>query len=243
VLVRGPVRLDKVEGDASGIAFNPHTKSLFVALNSPPAVVEVGLDGTTIRRIQLQGFDDTEGIVYVGNGTFAVTEERIRMANLIRIDRDTKRVSVKDAKRTLVDPEDSGNNGLEGIAWDPLKDVYYGVKERSPRKVYRFRFPAKSGEEAKVAHPWDAEAVSLGMIDLAGIHYEPITRKLLIVSDESACVVECKIDGTGVSRLSLAEGSAGLKRRVPKPEGVTMDDAGLLYVISEPNLLYVFARK
>jgi uncharacterized protein YjiK len=33
-----------------------------------------------------------------------------------------------------------------------------------------------------------------------------------------------------------------LKKRVPQAEGIAMDDDGALYLVSEPNLFYVFKK-
>ena len=60
------------------------------------------------------------------------------------------------------------------------------------------------------------------------------------MSHESRNIVQCSLDGRPVSRLSLDVGSAGLKRAIPQAEGITMDDRQVLYVLSEPNLFYVF---
>ena len=81
------------------------------------------------------------------------------------------------------------------------------------------------------------------MSDLAGIYYDTKTGHLLILSDESKCVVECTVDGKKmVSRMFLKEGSAGLTRTLKQPEGITMDDSGNLYICSEPNVLSVFSK-
>ena len=119
--------------------------------------------------------------------------------------------------------------------------ILYGVKEKHPRKVYAFA--VRAGAEEKVRAPWDAERKSLGMKDLSGIHFHAPTRHLLILSDESRCLVECTTSGVEVSRMSLARGSAGLKSSVPQPEGVTMDGEGRLYIVSEPNMLYIFEKR
>lgn len=241
VLVKGPVQLEKGDYNASGVTFNPDTNTLFVVLNSPCWVVEVDLEGKTKRVIPLEFFADTEGIAYMGNGLYAVTEERRRIVCLIRIESDTKEVKREDAMEMLVE-QGSGNNGLEGIAFDADKNMMYVVKEYAPRRIYRF--PRPDGKKAPtVKQPWDIEKESLGMDDVAGIHFHADTGHLLIVSEASVCVVECTTKGEEISRLDMSGGSAGMREGTPQAEGVTMDNKGRLYVVSEPNLLYVFEKK
>ena len=55
-------------------------------------------------------------------------------------------------------------------------------------------------------------------------------------------MVELDVDGRPISTLSLLRGMHGLKRSVPQAEGVAMDDRGVLYLVSEPNLFYVFSK-
>jgi uncharacterized protein YjiK len=75
----------------------------------------------------------------------------------------------------------------------------------------------------------------VGASDAAGCHFDAETSHLLVVSDEDACVIECTLDGREVARMRL-EGA-------PQAEGVTLDDRRNLYVVSEPNLLFVFSRE
>ncbi|MNF18644.1 hypothetical protein D3C80_2228470 [compost metagenome] len=55
-------------------------------------------------------------------------------------------------------------------------------------------------------------------------------------------MIELDVDGRPISSLSLLGGMQGLERSVPQAEGVAMDEAGTLYLVSEPNLFYVFRK-
>ena len=77
---------------------------------------------------------------------------------------------------------------------------------------------------------------------LAGAIVRAVEDNTLILSHESACVVEANKYGIETSRLLLRGGKAGLSRTIFKAEGVALDKRGTLYIVSEPNLLYVFKK-
>ena len=78
--------------------------------------------------------------------------------------------------------------------------------------------------------------------DLSSLDFDAATGHMLALSDESRLVIELNAEGKPVSTLSLLRGMHGLKRSVPQAEGVAMDDRGVLYLVSEPNLFYVFSK-
>lgn len=78
--------------------------------------------------------------------------------------------------------------------------------------------------------------------DLSSLQFDERTGHLLALSDESRLVLELDVDGKPISTLSLLRGQNGLKKSVPQAEGIAMDDNGVLYLISEPNLFYVFEK-
>ena len=48
--------------------------------------------------------------------------------------------------------------------------------------------------------------------------------------------------GNPVSFISLAMGFNGLTQSINQAEGVAMDGQGTIYIVSEPNLFYVFKK-
>ena len=79
--------------------------------------------------------------------------------------------------------------------------------------------------------------------DLSSLQYDQHSGHLLALSDESRLVLEINSDGRPISTLSLLGGRNGLEKGVPQAEGVALDDRGRLYLVSEPNLFYVFEKQ
>ncbi len=243
VLQAGPITLGKGLKNVSGLTCNPLSESLFLVRNRPTEIIEIDFHGAEKRVISLRGFHDTEGITHIRGNTFAVVEEKRRTICVIEINQDTTAVDRDDSKAIiLVEPASAGNKGLEGISYDPLRGRFYVVKEKGPRMLYQLSWPV-SFQGLEISNPWDIQKKSLALSDLSGVHSLSGGRNLLILSDESAAVVEATLDGEELSRLSLKRGGkSGLREDVPQAEGVTMDTRGWLFICSEPDLLYVFNR-
>lgn len=241
----GPITIDSIPDDGSAATFNPLTGTLFVCPNNPPAIMELGLDGTHKRTIELVGFEDTEGVTWMSGTKFAILQERRRVMAIANIKADTTVVDIKQCQTYLIDPINAGNKGIEGVTFDAKANCLYIVKEKAPRKIYRVALPTTAGGDTAptITNPWDIEETGLGMDDVSGVYYHAATGHLLILSDESKCVVETTVDGKEVSRLSFAAGAAGLETEIPQPEGITMDSKGKLYIVCEPNFLFIFSPK
>jgi len=78
--------------------------------------------------------------------------------------------------------------------------------------------------------------------DLSSLQYDERSGHLLALSDESRLILELAVDGRPLSTMSLSKGRQGLQKTVPQAEGIAMDDDGVLYLVSEPNLFYVFKK-
>ncbi len=241
-LAAGPVVLQGVEDNASGLTYCSESKSLFCVLNGPTHAIELGLDGAVKRRINLVGFNDTEGIIALGKGVFAVVEERRRKLVIFTLDADATSVSYGDCRQVLIDETPAENKGLEGITFDPNAMRFYILKEKQPRKIYSVEVRPEA-DEPDVKTPWDLQKKGFGASDVSGVHFDPGTGHLLILSQESQTIVETTLDGKEISRLKLTPGNAGLTEPIPQPEGICLDDEGTLYICGEPNTFYVFKKQ
>lgn len=243
MLAAGPIVIAGVEDNASGLAWCPESRTLFLVLNKPTRLVELDRDGQPLRTVELSGFDDTEDVTVVARARLAVVEERRRI--LAVFDLPAGRggsVSYARAERYEIDPVPADNSGMEGLCYDAPGKRFLVLKEKAPRRIYAVVPPAARSGRPVITHPWDLEANGFGCSDVSAIARDPRSGNLLILSDESKVIVECTPDGGEVARLSLAAGSAGLAAPLKQPEGLALADDGTLYVCSEPNQLYVFRK-
>lgn len=130
-------------GDFSGVAYVDRGNGngrLFVVDNRTTNVYEFTTDGDYRRTIAGINFWDTEGIVYLGDDQFAIVEEQSADINIVTIASDTTWINKNGA--VVVRPylasngsslnPGGGNKGIEGIAYDADRGVFYVVKEKYP---------------------------------------------------------------------------------------------------------------
>lgn len=225
--------------EASAVTYNWDTDTLFVLGDEGEYLVEVSKTGQQISSMRLSGFNDTEGLTYIGNSRFAVVEERLRDAYLVEY------VPGGNAPHSLalrsVDLGTTvGNIGLEGISYDPRDGSFITVKEIGPQQVNRnvIDFDAGTASISSVFTP------NLGVIDLSDVQVLSTVPSLagtadednlLIISQESARLLEVDRFGNVLSQFDFR----GLSSSA---EGVTIDYDGIIYVVAENGsnpLLYV----
>jgi uncharacterized protein YjiK len=235
-------------GNFSGVAFHPATESLFVVDNGVSYIYEFDLTGAHRRTITTTGFDDTEGIAWLGGNQFVLLEEKTTHLNRITIDPATTTIDKTslppadiirpdlmpaDPSRGALNPT-GGNTGLEGVAYDPTRNVYYVVKEKAvgtPGDYSVNIFEVASDGAARVLFnpsvPHGAATASLTSLatDVADVVYDPRTDHLLILSQESRRMIE----------VTLAGEVVGVRfQRGTQVEGITLTpDADELYVVGE----------
>jgi uncharacterized protein YjiK len=235
--------IDGISKNASGITYDHDSRSLWIVVNSPPALVELDLDFTIRRKIELRNFVDPEAVAWLGDGRFAIADERKRAVVMAVIDPGTRVIDRKNSRGVSVYSGGANNRGLEGIAVDPIQRRLFTVREQGPRQMYTVSGFIDGSEKPSVDRPIEFDLADLGLEDLSGLHFDVFTRHLLVLSDESRELAEVDLQGNRISSMVFETGLGGLATRIPQAEGVTLDDRGRLYIVSEPNLIYRFTTE
>lgn len=235
-----------LDDDVSALTYDPDRRSLFTVTNQNAELIELSLDGRVLRRVKLTGFGDAEAVEYISRDLYVITDERRQRLIKVRLDEDVREVDAANAQQLSLGIELSGNKGFEGLAYDSVGQRLFVAKERDPLRIYEIHgFPHRDPGQPFAVHVVDDLQRDAGLFvrDLSSLQYDQRTGHLLALSDESRLVLELNVDGKPISSLSLLAGQQGLKATVPQAEGVAMDDEGTLYLVSEPNLFYVFKKK
>lgn len=236
---------DGLEDDVSALTYDPLRKSLFTVTNQKSELVELALDGRILRRIALVGFGDAEAVEFIGPNTYVITDERQQRLIKVTIDDTTRELNAAQAEQLTLGINQSGNKGFEGLAYDSAGKRLFVAKERDPMLIYEVRgFPHDNPQQPYATHVVSnpRRDARLFVRDLSSLQFDERSGHLLALSDESKLLLELNLDGRPISTLSLKKGRHGLEKSVPQAEGVAMDEDGTVYVVSEPNLFYVFKK-
>lgn len=236
--------VDGVARNLSGLAWDTQRSQLWSVVNDPPQLLALSTDGEVLSRHPLDGFADVEGVAYLGDDLLLLVEERKQALVVVPVpDRPGQVLSRRDQRALTLGLGDGGNQGFEGVGYDRDGDRLFVVKEHSPRKLYEIRGLRASLDGRLDIELIDHEAwVGDKFIarDFSSVEYDARSGHVLLLSDVSRLVLELDAAGGFVRFQPLAGGFAGLREHVPQAEGMTVDERGNLYVVSEPNLFYAF---
>ena len=233
--------IDGLDDNVSALTFDPVRKSLFTVTNKNSELIELSLEGKILRRVALIGFGDPEAVEFISPDTYVITDESEQRLIKIHLEQDTTFLDAADAEQMTLGVHMGSNKGFEGLAYDLVGKRLFVAKERDPMLIYEVQgFPHYNPEKSYAVHVVNNPKRDGGMFvrDLSSLQYDERSGHLLALSDESRLILELDVDGRPLSTLSLSKDRQGLH----KPEGIAMDDDGTLYLVSEPNLFYVFKK-
>jgi len=224
--------------EASDVAYDPQTKTLFSVMGKNPFLVELTLQGDVLRKMPLVGWSNPEGVTVLGNGLLAIVDERDHAIVIVRVQADTRELNIADFPKYDLGPSKDQNKAFEAVTWDARNQQLLLGEERPPA-LFTWKGDGKtlSGDKQKLASD------ELDIRNLSALAIDPRTGHTLVLSADSHLLLELGEKGEQVSFMTLLGGFNGLKSTIPRAEGVTMDEAGTLYMVSEPNLFYRFEKQ
>lgn len=226
------------DDEASDLAFNPATRTLFSVMGHNPFLVELSLDGDVLRKIPLVGWDNPEGVAVLEDGHMAIVDERQHDLVLVKVDAQTTSLSRADFPAFDLGTSVQSNKGFEAVAWDPARQRLVIGEERPPQL---YAWPT-DGRSPLTGSKHTLRSDQLDMRNLSAVSIDPRTGNLLALSADSNMLLELDEQGNQVSFMTLQGGFNGLKSRIPRAEGVAMDEQGTIYMVSEPDLFYRFKK-
>ncbi len=235
-----------IERNLSSITYDRDLDRLLAVVNGGPTeLVVLSKTGELLERYPLTGFGDIEGVTYMGNGRVAVSDERAQQVSIFSLPAAPRSIDVAEAQFFSLGINLNGNKGFEGLSYDAAGDRLFIVKERDPRQLYEVKGVAASLDgpmQLAILDHTDWIDDQVFATDLSDIHFDAETGHLLLLSDESHLVMELTDSGRMLSYRSFNRFTSDVQHTAPHPEGVTLDNDGALYVVSEPNLFYRFRR-
>jgi uncharacterized protein YjiK len=233
--------------DLSGLAYDPdHDRLLGITNSAPMEILVLTRDGDLLERYPLIGFQDTEGIAYMGKGRVVIVDETLQRLHIFNLPDTAGPIHAEQTESLAIEINLSEHNkGFEGVTYDPANDRIFAIKERDPRQLYSITGMLGSiGSQLQIRIKDLTTWVDRGVFskDLSEGYYDPRTGHLLLLSEQSSNLTELDQQGNFVSILSLRALAGDLKHSIPQAEGMTMDNKGELYIVSEPNLFYRFSQ-
>ncbi len=225
--------------EASDLSYNPQSKTLFSVMGKNPFLVELSLQGEVLRKMPLVGWSNPEGLTVMENGLMAIVDERQHTLSIVKVDASTRELNIANFPKYDLGPSKDQNKAFEAVTWDARNQQLLLGEERPPA-LFTWKSDGSQtlkGDKQKLASD------ELDIRNLSALEIDPRTGHLLVLSADSHLLLELDEKGEQVSFMTLLGNFNGLKDTIPRAEGVTMDEAGTLYIVSEPNLFYRFEKQ
>jgi uncharacterized protein YjiK len=186
-------------------------------------------------------FDDPEGLVWIGGNTFVMTEERKR--NVVKFDYAAGTTLTRANTSTVTLGTGVGNTGLEGITTDGTNNfilVNQAAGSGASQNIFQTSITfSGTGGSATNGSASTVNAASLfppgniGFTDLNDVYalsniagFAGSASNNLLVLTNAGGLKEMTRAGAVLSSLTLPSGTSQI-------EGITMDDRGYIYLVSD----------
>lgn len=241
--------------EASAVTYNWDTDTLFITGDGGRSITQVSKTGALIDTMTLalqpgapQGtaFYDPEGLTYIGNGQFVMSEERDRQ--LVKFTYTAGTTLTRAMAKTVDLGTFDDNTGTEGLSWDPQTNGFIVLKEKNPIGIFLTGVDfdagtATNGSPTTVNSTNLFDTSLLGMTDVADVFTlsnipslatHSLAGNMLVLGQENARVVNISRTGVIHSTLQIVTDPGNpLSAADQQHEGITMDRDGFIYIVNE----------
>lgn len=182
---------------------------LYAVSDNHNRIFKLATDGKLIESFTLP-IRDLEGITYHPSHKvfYLVSESNRAIYSYNPATDELERYFVKGNQNG------GGNKGLEGVAYSPKKQALYLVNERKPKKLLKLTLDGKILKKHNLKFG----------DDISGLCYDPFTKHMWALSDQSKAVYLIKHKGKKIQKYDLP---------IKAPEGIAIDNTGLMYIVSD----------
>lgn len=220
----------------SSLTYSLHDGYLYATTNKPAKVLKITKGGVIVQVRDIPFIKDAESIEYLTNDLFIAVDEETSILYVITITKDmdieiksTIQLDIFDGKK---------NRGFEGLGWQKDTKTLFAAKERKPAKIFTYKLDINT---ASVKNK-EKQELDVNLADISGL--DVYKNNLRVLSDESKLLINLELlTNKKNTILNLRKGHHNLQEDVPQPEGVTTTPNGDIYIVSEPNLFYVFTKE
>lgn len=229
--------LPTIAGNCSTAAYNPLINTLMTSDNGVPVMHEFHPDGTYRRQITLSGFTDVEAVCWIEGTRYAISEEgnpgvvnAIEEVDIPQTGAVTITKGAGNWVRTITTGITSGANlGIEGLAFDPKRQLFYCVTEKANAAVWNVWQVARTGGTTTQLFSLNTPLTGVAT-DISDMHFNPSEDMIYLVSHESLKVMKFTLGGALVEQAPLPSFFTQL-------EGVSFTpDMGVMFVTGEPAM-------
>jgi len=202
--------------EPSDLCFGSSTDILFTVSDNTAQVYKITNTGKVLEALKYIG-SDLEGVTYAKNQFLYVAEERLR--SIEQVDLQGNLISHYDVP---VENNDE-NSGLEGITYNAVNNCFYILNEINPGLLIITNEQLNILKEIKLKFA----------DDYSGICIDEKSQELWIVSDLSATVSRCTLNGELIDQFRIP---------VNNPEGIAVDTrTRKMFIVSDREArLYQF---
>lgn len=223
-------------GEASGVAkASIGGAPGFVVIDDEAGVrfVEPGRPARVLVAATSPDLKDLEGVCVVGGDIVVVAEGSGVVSRIPIAGGAAVRVGVLPHPPS---PKTKKNKGWEGLAFLPASladdkvEHLVAVHEGLPKAVSLFAWPSLAPQHT-LALPPELDRL---LDDLSDVAVDPRTGEILLLSDESQRLVWVRLSLAGAApSLTLVRQQEVPVGKDEKPEGVTVDDAGVVWIVTD----------